>query len=185
MIKSRKEGAGVLPFFFQRGLVRMHQAEKDKNYMLTIRSYAPSDQDIVEHLHVFAIQQTGAYLGRGPWDDDIYAIEKHYLNNQGAFLVGEYEGQLVAMGALKRTSSTRAELKRMRIHPDYQRRGFGQQMFNELETRARQLGYTTLHLDTSTVQVAAQKLYEKNGFREVGREPLHHLEVILYEKELS
>jgi ribosomal protein S18 acetylase RimI-like enzyme len=152
--------------------------------MLTIRRYTPADQATVEHLHVFAIQQTGAYLGRGPWDDDLYAIEEHYLNNHGEFLIGEYEGQLVAMGALRRTSPTRAEIKRMRVHPDYQGRGFGQLILTELEARARALGYTTLHLDTSTMQIAAQKLYEKNGFREVGRQKLHQLLDILYEKEL-
>jgi len=165
--------------------MNIRQVEKDQHSMLAIRNYAPSDQAAIEHLHVFAIQQIGAYLGRGPWDNDINAIEEYYLNNQGAFLVGEYEGLLVAMGALKRTSPTRAELKRMRIHPDYQRCGFGQQILDKLEARARELGYTTLHLDTSTVQIAAQKLYEKNGFREVGREPLRHLEVIFYEKELQ
>jgi len=42
-----------------------------------------------------------------------------------------------------------------------------------------------LHLDTSVVQVPAQKLYEKNGFREVGRDSYHQLEVILYEKQLT
>lgn len=153
--------------------------------MFVIRPYTSADQAIVEYLHVFAIQQTGAYLGRGPWDDDIYAIEEHYLNNKGEFLLGEYEGQVVAMGALRRTTDTRAEIKRMRVHPDYQGRGFGQLILTELEKRARVLGYTTLHLDTSTVQLVAQKLYEKNGYRETGREKLQDLLDILYEKELN
>lgn len=152
--------------------------------MLTIRRYTPADQAAVEHLHVFAIQQAGAYLGRGPWDDDIYAIEDHYLNNYGEFLLGEIEGRLVAMGAFRRTSLMRAEIMRMRVHPDYQGQGFGQLILSELETRARTRGYTTFHLHTSTVQIAAQKLYEKNGFREVGRETYHKLQIILYEKAL-
>ena len=152
--------------------------------MLTIRRYAPADRAAVEYLHVFALQQAGAYLGRGPWDDDLYAIEEVYLNDGGDFLVGEYEGVLVAMGALRRTSPTRAEIKRMRVHPAYQRRGFGLLMLIELESRARALGYTTLHLDTSTVQLAAQRLYEKHGFRETGREIFQRFENILYEKEL-
>jgi ribosomal protein S18 acetylase RimI-like enzyme len=161
--------------------------------MLTIRRYTPADQPAVEFLHVFAIQQMGAYLGRGPWDDDIYAIEEHYLNNQGEFLIGEYDGLLVAMGALKRTSPERAEIKRMRVHPEYQGRGYGQLILDELEARARALGYQTLHLDTSILQLPAQKLYEKNGFREVGRDKYQQevdrdayqqLEVILYEKQL-
>lgn len=159
-------------------------SETQEQNMLTIRRYTATDQQAVEHLHVFVIQQTGAYLGRGPWDDDIYAIEATYLNNSGEFLIGEYAGQVVAMGALRRTSATRAEIKRMRVHPSYQGRGIGQRILDELEARARTLGYTTLHLDTSTLQIAAQKLYEKNGFHEVGREPLRHIEIILYEKEL-
>lgn len=153
--------------------------------MFTLRRYEPADLEAVEYLHVYAIQQAGAYLGRGPWDDDVYAIEEAYLNNQGEFLIGEWDGIFVAMGAFHRTSPERAEIKRMRTHPDFQGRGFGQLILRELEARARAMGYQILHLDTSVVQVPAQKLYEKNGFREVGRDIYHDLEVILYEKELN
>jgi ribosomal protein S18 acetylase RimI-like enzyme len=153
--------------------------------MFTLRRYEPTDLEAVEYLHVYAIQQAGAYLGRGPWDDDIYAIEEAYLNNQGEFLIGEWDGKFVAMGALHRTSPERAAIKRMRTHPDYQGRGFGQLILSELEIRARAMGYKTLHLDTSVVQVVAQKFYEKNGFYVVGRDMYQNLEVILYEKELT
>jgi len=153
--------------------------------MFTLRRYTPADREAVEYLHVHAIQQAGAYLGRGPWDDDVYAIEETYLNNQGEFLIGEWDGIFVAMGALRRTSPERAEIKRMRVHPDYQGQGIGQIILSELETRASTIGYKTLHLDTSVVQLAAQKLYEKNGFREIGRDIHNDLEVILYEKALE
>ena len=153
--------------------------------MFTLRRYQPSDIEAVEYLHVYAIQQAGAYLGRGPWDDDVYAIEEQYLNNQGEFLIGEWDGSFVAMGALHRTSPERAEIKRMRVHPAYQGRGFGQLILTELIACARVLGYKTLHLDTSILQVPAQKLYEKNGFSKVGGDIYHNLEVILYEKQLE
>ncbi len=153
--------------------------------MFTLRRYTPADQEAVEYLHVHAIQQAGAYLGRGPWDDDVYAIEETYLNNHGEFLIGEWDGIFVAIGALRRTSPERAEIKRMRVHPDYQGRGIGQIILSELEANARVLGYKTLHLDTSVVQFAAQRLYEKNGYREVGRDIHGELEVILYEKTLT
>lgn len=153
--------------------------------MFTLRRYTPADREAVEHLHVYAIKQMGAYLGRGPWDDDMYAIEEAYLNNQGEFLIGEVDGVFVAMGALHHTSPERAQIKRMRVHPDYQGRGFGQIILSELEARAQRMGYQTLHLDTSIVQVPAQKLYEKNGYHETGRDVYGELEVILYEKRLS
>ena len=153
--------------------------------MFTLRRYTPEDMDAVEFLHVFAAQKVGAYLGRGPWDDDIYAIEKHYLDNDGEFLLGEIEGCLVAMGAFRRTSPMRAEIKYMRVHPDYQGQGLGQRILSELEARARARGYTILHLHTSTVQIAAQKLYEKYGFREVERGVFQGFQTIAYEKTLN
>jgi GNAT superfamily N-acetyltransferase len=60
-----------------------------------------------------------------------------------------------------------AEIKRNRVHPDFQRRGFGQIIFNNPEEKAFQLGYKELCLDTTTKQLPAKKVYEKNGYIEV------------------
>ncbi len=150
--------------------------------MLDIRRYHSADHDEVWNLHVLGLQLVGAYLGNGPWDNDLHAIEDVYLHNRGEFLVGIYEGRIGAMGAFRKTSEELAEIKRMRVHPDFQGRGFGQIMLDELETRAGAMGYTKLHLDTSVVQVAAQKLYMKNGFKETGREIHRGLECIYFEK---
>jgi ribosomal protein S18 acetylase RimI-like enzyme len=73
----------------------------------------------------------------------------------------------------------------MRVNPDYHRRGFGQAILNQLEVRASELGYKELCLDTTTTQIPAQKLYEKNGFTEVGREKIPDFELILYRKKLK
>ncbi len=62
--------------------------------MFTLRRYEPADREAVAYLHVHAIQQAGAYLGRGPWDDDVYAIEQVYLKNGGEFLIGECDSML-------------------------------------------------------------------------------------------
>src|SRR5260370_3472701 len=101
--------------------------------MFTLRCYEPADREAVEYLHVHAIQQAGAYLGRGPWDDDVYAIEEVYLKNGGEFLIGECDGLFVAMGALKRTTPERAEIKRMRVHPAHQLRAYGHPVLHDLE----------------------------------------------------
>jgi len=153
--------------------------------MLQIRTYQPGDRDAVWELHVIALESVGVYLGNGPRDDDLYHIEAVYLQNGGEFFVGISDGRLVAMGALKRISDERAEIKRMRVHPDCQRRGFGQTMLTALEVRARELGYHSLQLDTTTLQIGAQRLYEKNGYVEVRRGKVAQFECIYYEKTLS
>lgn len=152
--------------------------------MLEVRRYQPNGYKFVWALHRIALQQVGADLGDGPWDNDLRDIENHYLRNNGEFLVGLVLGRIVAMGAFRRTDSHRAEIKRMRVHPDFQQRGFGQIILEALEARARTLGYTVLHLDTSTQQLSAQNFYQKNGFIKSGQVVLYGVDSILYEKNL-
>jgi uncharacterized protein len=44
------------------------------------------------------------------------------------------------MGAFKRISEDRAEIKRIRVHPDFQRRGFGQQMLEVYNLKYTDMG---------------------------------------------
>ena len=150
--------------------------------MIKIRRYADTDHDAVWALHNEALKSTGAYLGNGPWDDDLHHIENVHIENGGDFFVGLLNGEIVAMGALKKSSGSRAEIKRMRVAPSLQRRGYGQAIFDKLQELAIVLGYKTLHLDTSVEQEAAQHLYENNGFLEVGRGKVGNFECIYYEK---
>ena len=153
--------------------------------MLEIRRYQPADNPAVWELHHLALASTGAYFRDGIWDADLHDIPNHYLRNGGEFLVGTLDGKIVAMGAFRKKSATLAEIKRMRVLPEYQRRDFGQAILNQLEAKAIQRGYTELCLDTTTLQIAAQKMYEKNGFTATGRGHLPPFEVIYYHKNLT
>ena len=152
--------------------------------MLEIRRYQDADNPAVLELHHLALEATGAYFP-GKWNDDLDDIQNHYLNNGGEFLVGTLDGKIVCMGAFRRKSDTLAEIKRMRVLPEYQRRGFGQIILNQLEEKASQLGYTELCLDTTTLQVTAQKMNQKNGFTVTGRGQMPPFEVIYYHKTLN
>jgi len=152
--------------------------------MLNIRRYQPSDHVAVWKLHKTALVAAGAYSTSAA-DPDLNQIEAVYLDNGGEFLVGTLQDRIIAMGALRRTTPDLAEIRRMRVHPDFQRHGFGQAIYNELEKRARELGYSLLHLDTAAVLVGAQHFYTKNGFKEVRRGQLAGLDCIFYEKEIG
>src|SRR3712207_5066471 len=103
--------------------------------MLTIRRYRDEDHDQVWHLHRLALLASGAYAESGLWDDDLHNIQQTYIDDGGEFLVAVLEGQIVAMGALM-VQDNRAEVKRMRVHPDHQRQGFGQAILQRLEQHA-------------------------------------------------
>jgi ribosomal protein S18 acetylase RimI-like enzyme len=131
-----------------------------------------------------ALDAVGANAGSGPWNDDLHHIEEVYLGEGGEFLVVEHHGQIVGMGALRKTDAQHAEIKRMRVHPRHWRRGLGQALLRKLEERAGQLGYRRLRLDTTIEMTAAQQLYRKNGYREAGRGRLGKFEVLYFEKEM-
>src|SRR5919199_967643 len=101
---------------------------------LHIRRYEPGDKDAVRRLHDDALNEVGAHLGSGPWDEDLNEIEGVYLRSGGEFLVGVLHGEIVAMGALRRISRHKAELKRMRVRPDLQGRGYGQTLLGALHS---------------------------------------------------
>ena len=152
---------------------------------LRIRRYEERDHDAVWDLHNLALNEVGAHAGNGPWDDDLHAIERLYLADGGEFLVGVVDGEIVAMGALRRDRDGRGQITRMRVHPRVQRRGFGHLILERLEERARELGYVSVHLDTTVEQEAAQAFYRAHGYEEFGRTRLGPFRVVLFEKRLS
>ena len=149
----------------------------------TLRRYEPADREAVRNLHDEALRDVGAHLEDGEWDGDLDAIESVYLQAGGEFLVGIVEREIVAMGALRLDSDGRAWITRMRVSPRFQGRGIGQTLLDALHRRAAELGYGTLHLDTTVGQVAAQRLYEKNGYTETGRGRVGPFECLYYERK--
>lgn len=151
---------------------------------LWIRRYEPGDREAVRRLQDVALRDAGAHAEDEDLDADLGRIEAVYLEDGGEFLVGLYEGRIVAMGALRPAGPGRAEIKRMRVEPGFQRRGFGQQVLSVLEERAAARGYARLYLDTTVQQRAARSLYARNGYREVRRGRMGPFECVFYEKTL-
>ena len=120
----------------------------------------------------------------GSWDADVRDVAAAYLDSGGEFLVGEVDGTLVAMGGLRRVSDATVRLRRMRVEPAWQRRGVGRSLLAALEARAAELGFWTIRLDTTGVQVAAQAMYRAAGYAEVARTVEHGHTFILLEKSL-
>lgn len=152
---------------------------------LKVREYLSSDHSAVLHLHKTALLATNAWVASGPWDSDLENIEFTYLTSRGTFLVGVYESKIVAMGALRPRTHSCAEIKRMRVSPKYQRRGFGRYMLRALERHAHAKRFATVRLDTTVKQFAAQHLYTSSGYIEIfrTREGVP-FETVFYEKRL-
>jgi GNAT superfamily N-acetyltransferase len=149
-----------------------------------LRRALPTDRDAIIELHYLALRAAGADAGPGPWDDDLEDVLQHYVLPGGEFLVLTEEQSLVGMGALRRVDATTGEVKRMRVRPDRQGRGYGRRILTELESTALQLELKRLILDTTERQEAATRLYASSGYHPFGTTIAAGLSSVVFEKLL-
>ncbi len=86
----------------------------------------------------------------------------------GTFLVGWADGEPVCCGGVKRLPDGACEIKRMFVVPAARGQGVARRLLLALEDAARELGYATARLDTGPEQPHARRLYESEGYREIG-----------------
>jgi GNAT superfamily N-acetyltransferase len=93
----------------------------------------------------------------------------------GLFLVARHERNLVGGVGLRSISdpdSHFAEVKRLWVRPDLRREGIGLRLMNEIESHARELGFTTLFLETGPAQPEALALYPSHGWTKIEQYPV-------------
>lgn len=133
----------------------------------TIRDFEQLDTDAILELNVRALNPTRSLEMGAQMYPDLLDIATNF--DAGCFVVGVIEGQVVAMGGIQRIDAVTYEIVRMRVASAHHRRGYGQQVVQELQRRATALGARRLVLETSSRLIPAQSLYESQGFVETGR----------------
>ncbi|SDW94246.1 GNAT family N-acetyltransferase [Paenibacillus sp. CF384] len=152
--------------------------------MFNIRRYSTADHDDIWRLHLLVISAAGVEPTHQHYHD-IFHIDEQYLESGGDFLVGTGQnGIVVAMGGLKKLDNDTAEIKRLRVHPHFQQRGYGQMMLTKLEQRAQELGFRQIYLDALTNQLGAKKLFLTNGYAHRGASVIDGFWINVYEKSL-
>src|SRR5579872_6336700 len=113
------------------------QPPSDLIARIVFRRFRPEDKDAVQRLHVAALESTNAYITVENYYADLDDIEGTYLPNGGEFLVGELDGQIVAMGGFSPKSETTVEMRRARVAPHLQGAGIGPHLLALREAEAR------------------------------------------------
>jgi len=85
----------------------------------------------------------------------------------GYFVVARLDGRPAGCGALKVTGANIGEIKRMWTAPSARGLGVARRVLGTLEAKAREVGITTLRLETNEALHEAQALYHGTGYREV------------------
>ena len=72
--------------------------------------------------------------------------------------------QSIGCGCFKTLDNNTIEIKRMYVEPAFRNRGIAASILSDLETWAKELGFSATLLETGTLQPEAIHLYKKQGY---------------------
>jgi len=131
---------------------------------VTIRDFKASDQSACRSLYV-----DGLVGGKNADNDtamDIDDIQPAYMRPGSHCWVGEADdGKVVAMIGVQHHDAGVGEIRRLRVDPNYRRRGIGMALVETAVRFCREQNYLKVCLDTFMEHEAAIQLFEKFGFR--------------------
>ncbi|MHC4205872.1 MAG: GNAT family N-acetyltransferase [Planctomycetota bacterium] len=100
-------------------------------------------------------------------DVDIKDIESSYFDRGGTFFVLELEdGSIVGAYGLYPIDEQTCELRKMYLDKAHRGKGLGKYLLEDALSKARQLGFERMILETASVLREAIALYKRYGFVE-------------------
>ena len=100
-------------------------------------------------------------------DADIKDIESSYFGRGGTFFVLETEdGSIIGAYGLYPIEEHTCELRKMYLHKAHRGKGLGKLLLEDALSKARQVGFERMILETASVLKEAIALYKSYGFIE-------------------
>ncbi len=101
------------------------------------------------------------------FEDELLQINDMYTWPHGAILLCRQQHIFIGCVAIRRKDDTVAELKRMYVKPGFQKLGVGTALLKNAITKAKELGYKKIVLDTLDTMTTAINLYTQAGFYKI------------------
>ena len=133
---------------------------------ISLRQATNADIAALKALVFSVLEEYAIPRGDGSTDADLDDIEGNYTRNNGYFTVVEEGNRIIASMGVLRISEDTCELRKMYSIPEARGRGLGRYLLELALSKARELGYRRMVLETASPLVEAIALYKKYGFSE-------------------
>ncbi|MEK9971568.1 MAG: GNAT family N-acetyltransferase [Ferrovibrio sp.] len=132
---------------------------------------APStaaDVEDVRRLFLAYAQSLDFSLCFQGFDEELVGLPGKYAPElRGALLLAKLDGRAVGVVGLRDLGDDIAEMKRLYIDPAGRGHNFGRALTDAVLAEARRHGYRAIRLDTFPSMVAANRIYDSMGFRDI------------------
>ncbi len=129
---------------------------------------SPDDIAAVRRLFLAYAQSLDFSLCFQGFDEELAGLPgKYAADSRGALLLAKVDGQAVGVVGLRDLGDGVAEMKRLYIDPAGRGHNFGRALTDAVLAEARRFGYRALRLDTFPSMVAANRIYDTLGFRDI------------------
>lgn len=120
------------------------------------------------------------------FERELVTLPGKYAPPSGAILLAEHEGEIAGCVAVRLLKGNICEMKRLYVKDEFRGLSAGRKLAEAIITKAKQLGYKKMQLDTLQRLDRAIGLYTKLGFKEITPYYVNPLdEVVYWELDLS
>lgn len=100
-----------------------------------------------------------------------YEFAINYSDKKDRMFMAEYEGKIIACVAIVGHSEKNAQLRWFLVLPEFRGLGLGKLLYQAALEYCREMNYSRIWLLTTSDQERAIAMYEKAGFRLIGKTP--------------
>jgi GNAT superfamily N-acetyltransferase len=143
--------------------------EKMKVQMIELKEVR-TDREFQTAAELFKeyVSQLGVDLSFQNFDQEVKDLSQEYSRPDGIlFIAWQNEQTPLGCFGIRKLEDSVCELKRMYVSAQARGLGIGRQLLRKAVAAGRELGYTTMRLDTLPKMAAAMNLYEKEEFYEI------------------
>jgi putative acetyltransferase len=132
--------------------------------MKIVEAHSTAQIDMARSLFLEYEKEINVDLCFQGFAEELKTLPGKYGRPDGVLLLAMEGEHAIGCVALRRISSTNAEMKRLYVRPTHRHLKLGRELARQIVERARDVGYRRMVLDTLANMLSAQALYRSLGF---------------------
>ncbi|MAT81348.1 MAG: hypothetical protein CMJ29_06845 [Phycisphaerae bacterium] len=131
---------------------------------ISIRTASAADSSCIRHLFETGVNDGQIHINDSGADIDNLTAGYFQDDGRSCFWVAELASQVVGMIGVQCIGDDIAEIRRLRVHDDFRRRGIGATLLDNAVQFCREQDYVKIVLEVRVERDPAIHLFEKAGF---------------------